>query len=198
MNERALGMLRLAAFAVTAGLVIGFALFVREATTHGPSSSARGDAIVALTGGEDRVATAVGLLESGRGERLLISGAHPDSAADAVRAAVGGSPALFECCVDFDTAATDTLSNAAQTARWARSHDYGRLVVVTSDYHMPRALLELHAAMPEAELVAYAVRGPAPWSDARAARRWVQEFFKYAAVYARVGGRRASPQPAGR
>ena len=77
------------------------------------------------------------------------------------------------------------MGNAAETAAWARSHGYEHLIVVTSDYHMPRALLELQAAMPDVRLSAYGVPAPAPWSGGHEARRWMVEYVKYAAVYGR-------------
>ena len=180
---RLLSLLRFAAFFALVAMLAGFALFAREASAYGPRSDARGDAIVALTGGADRVITAVRLLDEGRGARLLISGVNPDAPLEDVREAAGASAELFACCIDAGAQARDTAGNARETARWARENGYERLIVVTSDYHMPRALAELRAALPEAGFVPYGVRGRPPWRDAAAARRWVQEYFKYAAVY---------------
>lgn len=177
--------LRLTAFILLTAFVVGFALFVRQARTFAPDPAATGQAIVVLTGGPNRVSTAADLLEGGAGDRLLISGVNPDSPPADIAAAAGASEALFECCVDFGLQAADTIGNAAETAAWARLHDYDRIIVVTSDYHMPRALLELQAAMPEVDLVAHGVPAPAPWSGGHEARRWLVEYVKYAAVYGR-------------
>jgi uncharacterized SAM-binding protein YcdF (DUF218 family) len=177
--------LRFAAFFVLVAALTGAALFVREARDHGPVDGARADAIVVLTGGPGRVATAVTLLEDQRGERLLISGVNPGSPVGDIAAAAGASQALFDCCVDVGLEAADTSGNASETARWAAERRYDSLIVVTSDYHMPRALLELQAAMPDTSLVAFAVPAPAPWSSAAEARRWMTEYFKYSAVYMR-------------
>lgn len=180
---RLLPLLRFAGFFVLVAMLAGFALFAREASDYGPQPGADGDAIVALTGGAERVITAVRLLDEGRGDRLLISGVNPDAPLEDVREAAGASPELFDCCIDAGAEARDTAGNAAETARWARDNGYDRLIVVTSDYHMPRALAELRAALPQADFVPYGVGGRPPWRDAAAARRWVQEYFKYAAVY---------------
>lgn len=177
--------LRFTAFFALVAALTGFALFVREARAHGELADPRADAVVVLTGGPGRVATGVRLLEGGRGDRLLISGVNPGSPVEDIAAAAGASQALFDCCVDVGPEAADTVGNAAETAIWASTRGYGSLIVVTSDYHMPRALLELQAAMPDTRLVAYAVPAPGPWSSAAEARRWVTEYFKYAAVYAR-------------
>ncbi|WP_439636498.1 YdcF family protein [Oceanicaulis sp.] len=177
--------LRLTAFILLTAFVVGFALFVRQARTFTPELTVNAEAIVVLTGGPNRVSTATALLRDGSGGRLLISGVNPDSPPADIAAAAGASEDLFECCVDIGLQAADTMGNAAETAAWARSHGYEHLIVVTSDYHMPRALLELQAAMPDVRLSAYGVPAPAPWSGGHEARRWMVEYVKYAAVYGR-------------
>lgn len=181
----AMSLLRLAALVVIVAALTGFALFVREAREYRGAETPSADAVVVLTGGPGRVATGVSLLEAGAGERLLISGVNPGSPISDIAAAAGASQALFDCCVDVGLEAADTSGNAAETARWAAQRAYGELIVVTSDYHMPRALLELQAAMPDTRLIAHAVPAPAPWTGATEARRWMTEYFKYAAVFAR-------------
>lgn len=176
---------RLTAFFVLVSVLVGFALFVRTGMSLDPAPQARADGIVVLTGGQGRVVSAVELLREERGRRLLISGANPDVGLEAVREASGATRDLFACCIDVGQEAANTIGNAEEAARWARAYGFERLIVVTSDYHMPRALLELQAAMPGVTLIAYPVEGPPPWADIHAARRWVVEFFKYAAVYAR-------------
>jgi uncharacterized SAM-binding protein YcdF (DUF218 family) len=178
-------VLRALAFIVLVAFVTGFALFIREARALTVDSDVRADAIVVLTGGEGRVVTGVDLLKDGRGRRLLISGVNPGSPPQDIARAAGAPAGLFECCIDTGDEAVDTRSNATETAAWAARNGYGSLIIVTNDYHMPRALLELQAAMPDTRLTAYPVRAASPWADAGEARRWMQEYAKYAAVYAR-------------
>ncbi len=176
---------RTLAFVVLITFAAGFALFVREARSFTPAGPVQADAIVVLTGGPNRVATGVELLEADQGTRLLISGVNPGSPVADIASAAGASDALFACCVDVGPTAADTEGNALETAAWASEHDYDRLIVVTSDYHMPRALLELQAAMPDTRLIAHAVPAPAPWRNPDEARRWLTEYVKYAAVFVR-------------
>jgi uncharacterized SAM-binding protein YcdF (DUF218 family) len=180
------GAVQLIAFIIVLTAVFSGGYFLYSGLTHGPDGDARGDGIVALTGGESRVQTGVQLLAEERGQRLLISGANPIATLGDIRTAAGAESALFECCVDVGIEAADTIGNAIETATWAAGHGYSRLVVVTSDFHMPRALLELRSAMPDTDLVAYGVKTAPPWADERSARRWGQEYLKYAAVQARV------------
>ena len=110
-----------------------------------------------MTGGQARLDAALGLLKSGKGKRLLISGVHPSADSDDLQAATGGDRKLFSCCVDIDHAALDTIGNAEESAKWVRSHDYGKVILVTNNYHMPRSLLEMGRLLDKAELDPYPV-----------------------------------------
>ena len=177
--------LRLIAFAVLVAFVTGFVLFVHEARSLVRDERTRADAIVALTGGEGRVVTAVQLLRDGRGGRLLISGVNPGSPPEDIARAAGAPAELFNCCIDTGEEAVDTRGNAREAAAWAARNEYATLIIVTNDFHMPRALLELQAAMPDTRLIAYAAPTPPPWSSPGEARRWLQEYAKFAAVFTR-------------
>lgn len=143
----------------------GFAWFVHAA--HRPGEPApRADGIVALTGGADRVETALRLLAQGRAPRLLVSGVAPGVELDALARRVHFTPdapeeRVTEDHVTLGRAAIDTLGNAAETAAWARAHGMRSLLVVTAGYHMPRALLEIGRALPEVVLHPVPVRPPA-------------------------------------
>ena len=50
-----------------------------------PPEKPKADAVVVLTGGTQRIDQAVNLLETGTGQRLLISGVHPDTSAARIR-----------------------------------------------------------------------------------------------------------------
>jgi uncharacterized SAM-binding protein YcdF (DUF218 family) len=157
---------------------------------------ARADAIVALTGpSAERVNASIRLLEQGKGERVLISGVNREVRRQELRALTPGSNRLFNCCVDLGFEAEDTIGNAQEIAAWAEAKNYDSLIVVTSDYHMPRALTEIRAAAPGIELTPYAVETPSLdnsrwWKAAVTARRMTLEYMKYLAALARamVGG----------
>jgi uncharacterized SAM-binding protein YcdF (DUF218 family) len=164
--------------------VLGFWSFA-ERVRRPPQPPPQAQAIVALTGGSlERLSTGVRLLEEAKGERLLISGVNRIVTDEELFIALEIDPALGRCCVDLGRAAEDTLGNAAETAAWARSHRYRRIILVTDDYHMPRSYAELSLAMPEAEIHPYPVRtrwtDPKLWrSDLGAATRLGAEYVKY-------------------
>lgn len=144
---------------VFAGLFVAltFDFLAFRDTVAGPHAvppETRADAIVVLTGGSGlRIAAGLDLLAESRGARMLISGANPDISPDEVVDRTGGNPALYDCCVDIGYQADSTLGNALETAAWAEDHAYDSLLVVTSDYHMPRALLHLRAKLTDIELI---------------------------------------------
>ena len=154
---------------------------------------ARADAIVALTGpSAERVNAAIRLLEQDKGRRVLISGVNRDVRRKELRALTPGSSKLFNCCVDLGFEAENTVGNAQEIAAWARAKHYDSLIVVTSDYHMPRSLLEIRGAAPGVKLIPYAVSTPSLdnsrwWRAAVTARRMTLEYMKYLAVLGREG-----------
>ena len=154
---------------------------------------ARADAIVALTGpSAERVNAAIRLLEQDKGRRVLISGVNRDVRRQELRALTPGSSKLFNCCVDLGFEAENTVGNAQEIAAWARAKGYDDLIVVTSDYHMPRSLLEIRGAAPGVRLTPYAVSTPSLdnsrwWRAAVTARRMTLEYMKYLAVLGREG-----------
>jgi uncharacterized SAM-binding protein YcdF (DUF218 family) len=176
---------------VFAGAAIGFVGFLAQlrGTEIKPASNA--DGIVVLTGGSSRVSDAIELLAAGYGKRLLISGVHPTSAASDISRSLPDNQALLSCCVDLDHSAINTRSNAAETRRWAHERGFKSLIVVTSNYHMPRAIVELSHAMPDIRLVPFAVVGDKwrdePWWTSGATLRLVlSEYAKYVAAELRV------------
>lgn len=122
-----------------------------------PKDPPQADAIIVLTGGYLRLDAALELLTSGKGKRLLISGVHPDAQAKDLQAATGGDRRLFNCCVDIDHAALDTIGNAEESAKWVQSHAYRRVILVTNNYHMPRSLLEMGRLIGKDRLEPYPV-----------------------------------------
>jgi uncharacterized SAM-binding protein YcdF (DUF218 family) len=133
----------------------GFILFA--ATLPGtPSGALKADGIVALTGGGERLDTAVALLEQGVGKRLLISGANKTATREDIKTLSAGGP-RFDCCADIGYDAEDTAGNAEEAAGWAAEHRFRSLIVVTAAYHMPRSLRVFASMMPHVKLIPYPV-----------------------------------------
>jgi len=177
----------IAVMVVAAGFV-GFLSQLRGTETRPPRKA---DGLVVLTGGSSRVSDAMELLADGYGRRLLISGVHPSSGASDISRSLPDNQSLLSCCVDLDRSAVNTRSNAAEARRWAHERGFKSLIVVTSNYHMPRAIVELSHAMPDITLIPYAVVGDKwreePWwSNGGTLRLVLSEYVKYVAAEVRV------------
>jgi uncharacterized SAM-binding protein YcdF (DUF218 family) len=132
---------------------IGFVAYLAQLRAEELKPSLRADGIVVLTGGSSRVADALELLEQGFGQRLLISGVHPTNGVGAISRSLPEAERLLACCVDLDHSAINTRSNALETERWVRGRGFKSLIVVTSNYHMPRTLVELDHALPNLQKI---------------------------------------------
>lgn len=150
--------------ALLAAYLVGFTVFITELPGQVPHQ-VRADAVVALTGGGDRLDAAVALFEHGVGKRLLITGVYANMTKGRLQPMLHGGR-RFDCCADLGFSATNTHGNAMETARWAHAHHFQSLVVVTANYHMPRSIAEFSQAMPGIRLVPY------PVPEIVAARRW--------------------------
>jgi uncharacterized SAM-binding protein YcdF (DUF218 family) len=130
----------------------GFALF--WLTLGKPLDPAtKTDGIVVLTGAPGRIDRGLVLLRGKSAKRMLVSGVDRDVRPHEL-AIQYHEPRLFGCCIDLGWQAVDTRSNAEETAEWVRDHKYKTVRLVTSDWHMPRARLELaHLLGPGIELV---------------------------------------------
>lgn len=165
------------------------------------------DAIVVLTGGAVRLATALRLLNENKAERLLVSGvAQTATKATLMQAVVPAMPdaaqaasnwqgidlqLLFDCCVDLGFEAEDTAGNAAETASWAAARGYKTIRLVTANYHMPRAQVEFGRYLPGFTVLPHPVRSDAmrveDWWQRRTATAFLLgEYTKYVAALLRA------------
>jgi uncharacterized SAM-binding protein YcdF (DUF218 family) len=173
------------------GAGVGFVAFLSQLRGAEIKPDRNADGIVVLTGGSSRVSDAMALLAGGYGRRLLISGVHPTNAASDISRSLPDNQSLLGCCVDLDRSAVNTRSNAAETQRWARDRGFRSLIVVTSNYHMPRAIVELSHAMPDVTLIPFAVvgdkwRDEPWWTSGATLRLLLSEYVKYVAAEVRV------------
>ena len=184
-------LVRSTVIAACAVLVVlgGFYSFWHQSSALACPDNPRADGIVVLTGGPERISAAIRLLEEKAAGRLLISGVHPQTTARELRRITGTGRDLFRCCIDLDRRAPDTRGNAEEARRWAEQRGYGRLLIVTSDYHILRAMKEFSRVMPKAHLVACPVAGRDgrdPLHNITTLRLWFSEYVKYLLALMRI------------
>lgn len=172
-----LGVCAVAVFAA------GFLWFAWRVPRQEVTLTAKADGIVVLTGGASRVVDAIELLASGHGKRLLITGVNRTTRSRELARLTPEYRQYFYCCIDLDHAARNTIGNAVETQRWTIDRGFRSLVIVTSNYHMPRAMAELTHRLPDIELIPFPVvterRAEPWWSNYTNARLLLSEYVKY-------------------
>ena len=64
---------------------------------------------------------------------------------------------LIECCIELDNISINTYSNAIETLKWAEKNNISEFILITSNYHMPRAFLEFKYRMPNLKIFTYPI-----------------------------------------
>jgi len=170
----------------TAAIILagGFVWFVSQIAGEEITLESKADGIVALTGAAARIPDAIELLATERGKRLLITGVHRATSSREIARITPLYSKYFTCCIDLDRSALNTFGNALETKRWAREHNFNSLIVVTSNWHMPRAMAELAHQLPDVALIAFPVisekvKTEPWWSNTDTARLLLGEYLKY-------------------
>jgi uncharacterized SAM-binding protein YcdF (DUF218 family) len=172
-------------------LVGGFGYFIWHLPDQQIELDRNADGIVVLTGGDSRVTDALALLAAGRAKRLLISGVYTGTTTSDIARQVVDYNRMLTCCVDLDYSAVNTVGNAVGARQWAVKNGFHSLIVVTSAYHMQRALAELAHQLPDVALIPYPVvsdrlRIEPWWSNGTTTKVVLSEYFKYLAAKLRM------------
>ena len=124
--------------------VAGFIAFSAYALGLKPENpEASTEAIVVLTGGPGRIEEGLELFSLNRAPKLFITGVHNDTSLDDILGKWHGKRALPACCITLGHQANSTTQNAQETYEWLSSNGYQTIRLVTGNYHMPRAHMEL-------------------------------------------------------
>ena len=173
-------------------LIIGFIVFANGIEREHQMPQQAADGIAVLTGGSARIDEAMKLLAAGKAKRVLITGVNRTTTTEELKQLASQGDQYFTCCVDIDKEARNTIDNATETSEWVALKRYGSIIVVTSNYHMPRALAELARVMPGVTLIPYAVVDNNVhldpwWSYPGTTKLLLSEYLKYLPALGRLG-----------
>ena len=120
--------------------------------------------IVILTGGTNRIKDGLKIIEDFKKAnkndyKILVSGTGTGFTKNSLRVKLGPSfsPKLIQCCIDLDSLSKNTFSNARETFKWTKKNNIKEFILITSNYHMPRAILEFNNIMPNLKIHTYAI-----------------------------------------
>ena len=120
--------------------------------------------IVILTGGANRIKDGLKIIEDFKNSKninykILVSGTGMGFTKSSLKKKLGPNfnSQLIQCCIDLDGVSKNTLTNASETFKWTSKNDIKEFILITSNYHMPRAILEFKNVMPNLKIYTYAI-----------------------------------------
>ena len=120
--------------------------------------------IVILTGGANRIKDGLKIIENFKNSKnlnykILVSGTGMGFTKSSLKKKLGPNfnSQLIQCCIDLDGVSKNTFTNASETFKWTSKNDIKEFILITSNYHMPRAILEFKNVMPNLKIYTYAI-----------------------------------------
>lgn len=142
-------------------LALGAAIPHRNASKIPGPSGSPADAILVPAGGEYRIAEGFRVWREGRARHLFILGAGREATPERI---LPGRPELTDeerSRVHVESWSENTLENAISARLSAIEYGLGKVILVTSEYHVARAYLALRSVLPET--VSIEVVPVSPW-----------------------------------
>ena len=136
------------------------------------------DGIVVLTGDQYRIAKGIELLKNYPDKKLLISGVNKNINPVDIMKEFPSSINFFQCCIDIGKDAKNTFENIIETFEWMKSNEFTSIIIVTSDYHLPRVKLEINRFIDNQQIFYEAVKTDESDSILRL-KKITLEYIKY-------------------
>ena len=137
----------------------GFSWFITQISRQESAPPPAADIIVVLTGGAHRLDRGLALLAEGKAPTLFITGVGKGvRVQDVLEQASARQRALImhqrkTASIILGQEAENTIGNAEETARWLSDKPYRSLLLVTSNYHMPRSVNEFTALLAHMRII---------------------------------------------
>ena len=172
----------------------GLLMFVQLIPKKPDTTHSACDAIVVPTGGTERIHKALALLNQNPAGMVFISGIGKGVDLSTTLVLSGELPDNIPALIDhieLGYEAANTQENATEIAQWASKKQLTSLCLVTSNYHTPRTLLELHSQLPDVTIIPHPVfpghvRLNAWWQHTGTLGLVLREYHKYTASRIRI------------
>lgn len=122
----------------------GLIWFNQHINSYPPDDGSKTEAIIALTGGRNRIGEAISLLNQGMGDKLFISGVQKNISIKELEKRKDlnfiNNDKIF-----IGKESSNTVENAIETHNWLKQNNIKSIRLVTSNYHIPRSLEEFYS-----------------------------------------------------
>jgi uncharacterized SAM-binding protein YcdF (DUF218 family) len=139
--------------------LLGFCWFLEKINIAEPQINKKYDAIVVLTGAKGRIDTGMQLLWDKHAEHLFVSGvgqyAILKDLSQYLDSFTPKQAESLKSSITLGHLASSTEENALETLHWIRDKHYKNIILVTSNYHIPRSLYLFESLMPEINFTPY-------------------------------------------
>ncbi len=119
----------------------GFFVFVEHINSYKIDTQTKTDAIIVLTGGKNRIAEGIKLLNENMSDKLFISGVPSKISIEDIEKQAK-IVADDKGKITLGRKATNTIENASETTEWMHLNNIKSIRLITSSYHIPRSLQE--------------------------------------------------------
>ena len=155
-------------FTITSILTIFFIelfIFKEKVLSFQNYNSKKSSNIVILTGGTNRIKDGLKIINDfertkKNSLKILVSGTGKGFTKNSLKKQLGENfnSDLIKCCIELDSVSKNTFTNASETLKWTKKNDIKEFLLVTSNYHMPRAILEFNNSMPNLKIYTYSIK----------------------------------------
>lgn len=141
--------------------LLGFALFLKQIADEKINLNEKADAIIVLTGSKGRIDAGLHLLSFDYGKHLFVSGVGQKASLKDISKFLASFSSDYvetlKSSITLGHFADSTEGNAIESMEWIKKNDYKKIILVTSNYHMPRSLWLFKNSMPDIEFIPYPV-----------------------------------------
>ena len=170
-------------------LVIDYSFFYKKIFTYNNNLNNNYNFIV-LTGGDNRVKKSLKIFFSikNKNKNLFISGVGQGFNKKTLKKLTQNNPnynKIIDCCIQIEGISRNTFSNAVESLKWVKSKKINSFVLLTNNYHMPRAVLEFKSIFKDIKITPYVfIDENKIWWKTKI--NYISEYFKYKLTYLRI------------
>ena len=170
-------------------LVIDYSFFYKKIFNYKNNLNNNYNFIV-LTGGDNRVKKSLKIFFSikNKNKNLFISGVGQGFNKKTLKKLNQKKPhynKIIDCCIQIEGISRNTFSNAVESLKWVKSKKINSFVLLTNNYHMPRAMLEFKSIFKDIKITPYVfIDENKIWWKTKI--NYISEYFKYKLTYLRI------------